>query len=922
MSDLTPTDMRDAVPVTLEDEMRKSYLDYAMSVIVSRALPDVRDGMKPVHRRILFSMKENGYTHDKPYRKSARAVGDVIGKYHPHGDQAVYDALVRMAQDFSLRLPLIDGQGNFGSLDGDPPAAMRYTEIKLTKVAAHLLDDLDKDTVDFRPNYDNQELEPVVLPAKFPNLLVNGAGGIAVGMATNIPPHNLGEVTSACIALLENPDIEIAELCGYVPGPDFPTGGVILGRGGAFTAYHTGRGSVIIRGKAEIEARDKDRSSIVVTEIPYQVNKSVLVEKIAELAREKKIEGVTDLRDESDRNGVRIVVDLKKDASPEVVLNRLYRYTPLQTSFGVNMLAIDKGRPERMDLKRCLSAFLDFREEATARRVRFELNKARDRAHVLVGLAAATANLDEVVKLIKESPDPATAKRLLTERSWQAGDMAPYIRLIDDPRHPIAEDGTYRLSERQAQAILDLRLHRLTALGRDELGNELKELADAVADYLDILASRTRILDIIKGELLEIKEKFATPRKTEIIEGDDDTDDESLIPNESAAVLFSANGYVMRAPTAAYQAQKRGGRGRNGMNTRDEDALSRVLIANTHDNLLVFTDKGTVYKIKVWKLPVGTSQSRGKALINLLPLQSGETVTAVTIVSKENEAREDMFVMFATASGNIRRNPLSDFLNVRANGKIAMKLDEGDKLIGAKLCVESDDILLVTHNGRGLKFNATESRVFAGRGSTGIRGVRLLEGDELIALNVIAGSDMTAAEMRAYLKASNEARRANAENSETEIEAEEADDEESNGDDITLTPERFAELAALEATILIVSDKGYGKRFSSHAVRKTARGGQGVNVINLGRRGGGVVAAFPVTEKDDIIAVTDGGKIIRFSADSVSLQSRSASGVTLVNVENEEKTVSVAVIPDTGEDPSEETDGAVNDMSTDADKDA
>ncbi len=912
MSDLNEKNIRDALPVKIEDEMRKSYLDYAMSVIVSRALPDVRDGMKPVHRRILFSMKENGFFHDKPYRKSARVVGDVIGKYHPHGDQAVYDALVRMAQDFSLRIPLADGQGNFGSLDGDPPAAMRYTEIRLTKIASYLLDDLDKETVDFRPNYDNQDNEPTVLPAKFPNLLVNGAGGIAVGMATNIPPHNLGEITDACVALLENPELTVADLCAFVPGPDFPTGALIIGRGGAQSAYKTGRGSVIMRAKTEIEARDKDRFSIIVTQIPYQLNKSSLVEKIAELARDKRVDGITDLRDESDRTGVRIVIDLRRGVNPEVLLNQLYRHTPLQSSFGVNMLALDRGRPERMDLKAFLKAFLEFREETVTRRVRFELNKARERAHILVGLAAAVANLDEIVILIKTSPDPATAKRKLTERVWQAGLMADYIRLIDDPRHPIDEHGNYKLSEKQAQAILDLRLHRLTALGRDEIGGELGGLAEAVKDYLDILASRDRVIAIIKSELLEIREKFATPRLTEIVDSEDDLEDEDLIPNERAAVLFSANGYIMRVAPEAYQAQKRGGRGRNGMNTREEDELSRVIIADTHDNLLIFTDRGTVFKLKVWRVPAGTSQSRGKALINLIPLQTGESVTAVMTVSKENETRQDKFVMFATASGNIRRNPLSDFLNIRANGKIAMKLDEGDKLIGAALCSEEQDILLVTGAGRSVKFNVTESRIFAGRDSTGVRGVRLGKEDELISLNVLKGTDATPAELRAYIKAANEARRANAdhagseenENSVTETESDEQDDVETEE---TLTPERFDALAACEEILLIVSDKGYGKRFSSHSVRKTGRGGQGVTAINLGRRGGKVAAVYPVRHDDDVIAVTDGGKIIRFRAGSVSIQSRTASGVTLVNVDENEKTVSIAIIPDTGESEAEET---------------
>ncbi|MEM6603620.1 MAG: DNA gyrase subunit A [Pseudomonadota bacterium] len=906
MSDMTPPDDKNIIPVSVEDEMQKSYIDYAMSVIVSRALPDVRDGMKPVHRRIMFSMYENGYEHNKPYRKSARVVGDVIGKYHPHGDQAVYDALVRMAQSFSLRMPLIDGQGNFGSVDGDPAAAMRYTEVRLTHAASYLLDDLDKDTVDFKPNYDNQEEEPTVLPAKIPNLLVNGAGGIAVGMATNIPPHNLGEVIDGALALADNPDMSVLDLVAYIPAPDFPTGGLIMGRGGAVSGYVNGRGSVMMRGRAEIEKRANDRESIVVTEIPYQVNKAMMVEKIADLVREKRIEGISDLRDESDRHGMRVVVDLKKDVNADLILNQLYKWTPLQTSFGMNMLALNRGRPEQMDLKTFLSSFLEFREEVVVRRIRFELGKARDRAHILVGLAAAVENLDEVIALIKGSPDPKTAKERLLEKSWQSGAMAQYIRLVDDPRYPLKEDGSYKLSERQAQAILDLRLHRLTALGRDDLSDELQRLAASIKDFLDVLSSRERVIAIIKDELALIKDKFATPRQTEIMEFDGDVEDESLIPSEETVVTVTVNGYVMRVPSETYRAQNRGGRGRSGMNTRDEDALRDIFNANSHDSVLFFTDKGMVYKIKVYRLPQGSLQSRGKALVNLLPIDADENITTVLCVSKDIENADDKYVMFATSDGSVRRNPLSDFMNVRANGKIAMKLGEGETLVGVRICHDENDVLLTSASGRAIRFQATSIRLFKGRDSNGVRGIRLAEGDRVVSVGVLHSCDITSEERAAYLKQANALRRLE---SQDIIEDDTPDDDIENetDDGFVLSEERFAALSEKTQLIVSMSDKGYGKRTDAFSYRPMNRGGQGVSVMNLGRRGGEMIGSFVVEQTDDIIAATDGGQVIRFKAQDISIQSRTAGGVTLVRLGEDEKIVSITIVPSDGEDQSDDT---------------
>ncbi|MEA2997084.1 MAG: gyrase subunit, partial [Alphaproteobacteria bacterium] len=728
-----PSDVR---PVSITDEMKRSYLDYAMSVIVSRALPDVRDGLKPVHRRILFSMHENGHLPDKKYVKSARVVGDVMGKYHPHGDSAIYDALVRMAQDFSMRLPLIDGQGNFGSVDGDPPAAMRYTECRLAQPAMALLEDIDKDTVDFQPNYDGNEREPVVLPARFPNLLANGAGGIAVGMATNIPPHNLGEIIDACMALIDDPALGIDDLISIIPGPDFPTGGTILGRQGIRAAYHLGRGSIVMRGKVEFQTVRKEREAIIVSEIPYQVNKASMVERIAELVREKKIEGIADLRDESDRDGFRVVVELKREAMPDVVLNQLYRFTPLQSTFGANMVALDGGRPLVMTLKDMLVAFIAFREEVVSRRTKYLLSKARDRAHVLVGLAIAVANIDEVIRLIRAAPDPNAAREALMAREWPATTAASLIELIDDPRHKVSSAGTARLSAEQAKAILDLRLQRLTALGRDEIKEELDKLAAEIQDYLAILRSRARIQTIVKDELKAVKDEFATPRRTVIIDQEGEMEDEDLIQREDMVVTVSHLGYVKRVPLSTYRAQKRGGKGRAGMQTREEDFVARLFVANTHTPVLFFSSRGQVYKEKVWRLPAAAPQARGKALINILPLAQGENITTIMPLPEDEKTWADLDVMFATTSGTVRRNKLSDFVDVRRSGMIAMKLDEGEAIVDVQIATERDDVLLTSAGGQCIRFPVTDVRVFQGRTSMGVRGLALEEADKVISLSI------------------------------------------------------------------------------------------------------------------------------------------------------------------------------------------
>ncbi len=881
-------------PVAIEEEMRRSYLDYAMSVIVSRALPDVRDGLKPVHRRILYSMYENGYLWNRPYRKSARVVGDVMGKYHPHGDAAIYDALVRMAQDFSLRLPLLDGQGNFGSIDGDPPAAMRYTEVRLGPAARYMLEDIDRDTVDFQPNYDGSETEPVVLPARFPNLLVNGAGGIAVGMATNMAPHNLGEVIEATKALIADPDITIDGLMEHLPGPDFPTGGIILGRAGIRSAYHTGRGSVVMRGRAEVEEIRKDRYAIVITEIPYQVNKAAMVEKIADLVKEKRIEGIADIRDESDRHGMRVVVELKRDATPDVVLNQLYRYTPLQTTFGVNNVALVGGRPETLNLKQLLQAFVDFREEVITRRTRYLLHKARDRAHVLVGLAIAVANIDEVIRIIRAAANPEEARNQLMARDWPVADMLGYIRLIDDPRVIINDDDTCRLTEVQARAILELRLHRLTALGREEIGGQLEKLAEEIADYLDILRSRSRVLGIIVEELDEIREAHADARRTEISDLEGEVDDESLIAREDMVVTLTHRGYIKRVPLATYRAQRRGGKGRSGMKTREEDFVTRLFVANTHTPLVFFTSRGMAYQLKVYRLPQAAPNARGTPIVNLLPLQQDETITSVLALPEDEEQWGALDVMFATTSGNVRRNRLSDFTGIKRNGKIAMKLAEGDAILDVAICTEDDDILLTTAQGQAIRFPVTDIRVFAGRTSTGVRGITLAEGDTVISMSVLKHFDITPEERDIYFRM----KRA----------------ESGEAVDNPLPPERFAEIEAAEQLILTLSERGYGKRSSSHEFRVTSRGGKGITAMALTEKTGNLVAAFPVEEDDQIMLVTDKGKLIRTSVDEIRIAGRATQGVIVFRTEEGERVMAAERISEPeedegGEDPGEGGDG-------------
>lgn len=900
----------DIRPILITEEMRKSYLEYAMSVIVSRALPDVRDGLKPVHRRILYSMHESGYEYNKPYRKSARVVGDVMGKYHPHGDSAIYDALVRMAQDFSLRLPLIDGQGNFGSVDGDRAAAMRYTECRLQKVAQSLLDDIDKETVEFQDNYDASESEPQVLPAKFPNLLVNGAGGIAVGMATNIPPHNLREVINGCIAYLDDPEIEISQLNEIIPGPDFPTGGMILGRTGIRSAYHKGKGSVVMRGKVATEEIRKDRFALVITEIPYQVNKASMVEKIAELVREKRVEGIADIRDESDRQGLRVVVELKRDAVPDVVLNQLYRFSPLQTSFGCNLVALNGGKPELLNLLDFIRAFTDFRQEVVYKRTKYLLNKARDRAHVLVGLAIAVANIDEVINLIRTAPNPATAREQLMERNWPAKDIAPLVELIADPRHAVASDGTYKLSEAQARAILDLRLQRLTALGRDELSDELHKLGATIKDYLDILGSRVRIVEIVKGELTEISDEFGTDRRTEIQDYDGDVDDEDLIAKEDMVVTVSHKGYIKRVPLSTYRAQRRGGKGRSGMATRDEDFVTKIFVANTHTPILFFSSRGMAYKMKVWRLPLSAPQARGKALINLLPLEQDETITTIMPLPEDESTWEQLHVMFATSSGGVRRNLLSDFVEIRQNGKIAMKLDEGDKILGVDICTEAHDVLLTSEKGQAIRFPVTDVRVFAGRNSTGVRGIRLADDDKLISMAILHHIDATAEEKRAYLKRAAQMRRA-ASGEGSDADVPELEDDE--GADVELSVERYAELGAGEQFVLTLSENGFGKRSSAYEYRVSGRGGKGIIAMIVNDRNGDLAGSFPVEDGDEIMLVTNGGQLIRCPVNDVRVAGRNTQGVTVFKTAADEKVVSVEHISEVENDGDEGTREASSD---------
>jgi DNA gyrase subunit A len=881
-------------PIAIETELKASYLDYAMSVIVSRALPDVRDGLKPVHRRILYAMHEAGYDWNKAYRKSARVVGDVIGKYHPHGDQAVYDALVRLAQTFSMRLPLIDGQGNFGSIDGDPPAAMRYTEVRRAKVAHALTEDLDKDTVDFRDNYDQSESEPIVLPARYPNLLVNGAGGIAVGMATNIPPHNLGEVVDATLAYIEDPSISMEALTEIVPGPDFPTGAMIIGKVAARTALANGRGSVLMRARTNVEEIRKDREAIIVTELPYQVNKARMLERIAGLVRDKRVEGIADLRDESDRHGMRVVIELKRDASANVVLNQLHRFSELQTSFGVNMLALNGGRPVSMNLKDMIAAFVFFREEVVTRRTRFQLGKARDRAHVLVGLAVAVANIDEVIALIRAAPDGATARAQLMDRSWPAKDMVPLVALIADPRHKVADDNTIRLTEEQARAILELRLARLTALGRDEIGDEVKKLGVAIADYLDILRSRPRVLEFIKAELSEVREEFADPRRTEIIEAEVEIDDESLIEREEVAVTVTHAGYIKRTPLAEYRVQGRGGKGRAGMSTRGEDFVTGIFAASTHAPLLFFSSTGMVYRMKVWRLPEARVAGRGKAMVNLLPLSEGEWITTVLPLPEDETTWDQFQVVFATTSGSVRRNELSEFTNINRNGKIAMKLPEGEGIVGVQLCTENHDVLLTTHGGKCIRFRVSDIRVFKGRESMGVRGIRLSKDDKLVTLALLSRGDAMPAEARTYLRQAGAARRAaTGETVSEETEAVIDDEHEENGEEVTLTSERYAGLGAAEQFVLSVSEQGFGKRTSSYEYRLTGRGGSGIVAMALTGRNSALTGAFPVEESDDIMLITDKGQTIRCPVADIGIKGRSTQGVTLFRLDEGERVVFV-----------------------------
>ncbi|MDR2645767.1 MAG: DNA gyrase subunit A [Holosporaceae bacterium] len=864
------------VQVFLEDEMKRSYLDYAMSVIVSRALPDVCDGLKPVHRRIIFSMVESGYDYNKPFHKSANIVGNVMGKYHPHGDAAIYETMVRMAQPFSMREILIQGHGNFGSMDGDSAAAPRYTEARLSKIAHAMAEDLYSGTVDFRPNYDGSRQEPVLLPTRFPNLLVNGAGGIAVGMATNIPTHNLGEVLDACIQLIDNPDTTLEELLPIFSGPDFPTGGIIMGRGGILSAFKTGRGSVIIRGRTKIEEIRKERQAIVITEVPYQVNKSKLIERIASLANEKILDGIADLRDESDREGIRVVVELKKDVNADVILNQLYRNTQLQTTFGVNMVALHNGRPELMNLMEILNAFIEFRNEVVVRRTRFELNKTRDRAHILIGLAIAVANIDEVIKIIKTSEDSTAAKHALLKEDWSAEDIEPLIRLVDDP-NSICIDGRCKLTEVQAQAILDLKLHRLTGLERTKISDELAQFAEKIKDLFDILGSSERVFQIIRDELVFIKAEFATPRKTLIMDGETELEDEDFIQKEDMVVTVSHSGYIKRVPLNTYRAQKRGGKGKIGMTTKDEDFVHDLFVANTHTPVLFFSTIGIVYQMKVYKLPLSTPQSKGKALVNLFPMKTDEALSTVLALPDDESTCNSYDIIFATSHGTVRRNKLIDFVDIRANGKIAMKLEPHEKLISVALCKENTDILISSKLGKCVRFPVSDLRVFNSRSSTGVRAIKLLGDDEVIAMTVLNNGTSEASEREEYVKYSNWLRR----NSEEIIQ-----------DQVMEAPAKYEEMKAVEQMLITITEKGFAKRTSSFEYRTCSRGTQGVKNIEMNSKNGTVVAVFPVEESDEVMLVTDCGKLIRCPVDGVRVTGRATQGVILFRVEKDEKVVS------------------------------
>ncbi|MBV9553646.1 MAG: DNA gyrase subunit A [Alphaproteobacteria bacterium] len=885
--------------------MRRSYLDYAMSVIVARALPDVRDGLKPVHRRILYSMQMNGNLWNRAYRKSARITGDVMGKYHPHGNLAIYDAMVRLAQTFSMRLPLIDGQGNFGS-DSDPPAAERYTEARLARVAESLLDDLDKDTVDFQPNYDDTEQEPKVLPAGFPNLLVNGAQGIAVGMATNIPPHNLGEVIDACCAYLDNRGITVEELMEHVPAPDFPTGGIIVGRNGSHAGYKTGRGAVVLRAKHHIEEIG-NREALVFTQMPYQVNGETLQKRIAECHREKLVEGIAEngLRDETDKDGTRLVIELKRDADPDIVLNQLYRHTSLQTSFGVNMLALNEGRPELMTLRDVIVAFIRFREEVVTRRTTFLLNKARERAHILVGLLVAVANIDEIIALIRAAPDPATARDGLLGRRWPTGEVGALLERVGEET-AIDADGTYQLSDAQARAILDLRLQRLTGLERDKIAEELQELIAEIARHLEILRSPEKLIEVLRAELIAIKTQFATPRRTAIEDVEFEADVEALIQREDMVVTVSHAGYIKRVPLSTYRAQRRGGRGRAGMAIREEDFLNEVFVASTLDPVLFFTSTGRVYKLKVYRLPLGTPQARGRPMVNLLPLGEGETISTVMPLPEDEDSWSALTVMFATAAGYVRRNALSDFVDVRANGKIAMKFegeDADDRLIAVAPCSEANDVLLATRDGKAIRFPVGEVRVFAGRSSVGVRGIRLLGDDQVISMSILRHEQVSSEIRDAYLKLSNERRRQSGEEPEPNGQvADDADAAETQAADAAISEEVFADLATREEFVLSVTEKGFGVRSSAYGYRITGRGGQGITNMNLSLRRDSLVAVFPVGASDQIMLVTDGGMVIRTPVHDIRIARRGSAGVVIFRVGEGERVVSVARLPEVAED--------------------
>ncbi len=891
----TTTDQTSISSISIENEMEKSYLDYAMSVIVSRAIPDARDGLKPVHRRILYAMKESGYEWNRAYKKSARVVGDVMGKYHPHGDNAIYDALVRMAQDFSMSFVLLDGQGNFGSMDGDKPAAMRYTEVRLGRSSSEtLLQDIEKKTVDFQDNYDGSDREPVVLPARYPNLLVNGAGGIAVGMATNIPPHNLGEVIDACLAYIENNDITIAELMQHMPGPDFPTGGIILGRAGIHGAYNVGRGSVVIRSKTHFEDIKNDRQAIIVTETPYQVNKSRLVERIAEVVRDKLVEGISDLRDESDRDGVRIVIELKKDTYPEIVLNQLFRHTPLQTSFGCNMLALNNGRPQQMNLLQFIQAFVNFREEVITKRTLFELNKSRARGHVLAGLGVAVANIDDMIALIRSAPDANTARDGLMETAWPAKDVEPLIKLIDNnPKN--LEGGKYKLTEVQARAILDMKLQRLTGLERDKIADELKEVCAQVADYLDVLNDKSRLFGIMVDELKEIRENFAVPRRTSIEESEFEHDIEDLIQPEDMVVTVSHNGYIKRVPLSTYRAQRRGGKGRSGMSTREEDFVDQIFVANTHDPILFFSSRGIVHQMKVYRLPEGSPTSKGRALVNLLPLKEGETISTIMPMPEDEETWDELSMVFVTSKGNVRRNKMSDFTNIRANGKIAMKFDEesDEKLVAVRPCDETQAVFLATHQGKCIRFPVTAVREFQSRASTGVRGIKLAEGDEVVSASVIYNGGNDAEKRENYLKW----KRSFDEDGNPTVES-------------PLSEEDLKDMQEKEEFILTLTDKGFGKRSSAYEYRTTNRGGTGITNISLSDKNGLVVRSSPIEDNDQVMLVTDAGKLIRCPVSGIRIAGRSTQGVTVFKVADTEKVVSVARIADMDEDEDETLEGS------------